>query len=143
MKELHDIDGVTNCEKSPHKTKERAVNENPIKEQHANFETEVKNLNQEETPFICGQCGKAFSNLESCTKHVNIHLFKCYKCAFETSNKIQLKAHERNEQEFYKCKSDHEDSCDTLNSENIQQNGRQTFEREKCGRCFEWNRIRP
>ena len=72
--------------------------------------------------------------MESCTKYVNTHLLKC---AFETSNKSQLREHERNEHAFYKCTSDHKSPCDNLNSENIQNNDRKAFKCEKCESFYE------
>ena len=49
----------------------------------------------EDTPsYICGQCGENFVNQNQCLKHMDSHLFKCYKCEYTCENMEELASHE-------------------------------------------------
>ena len=69
-----------------------------------------------ETPpinrFICGQCSKSFDTIVECNTHVQSHKSKCYKCEFESDDKMQMKLHEKT-QHVLPC--DHTGECNMTN----------------------------
>ena len=50
-----------------------------------------------DTSYLCGQCDLCFDSLEECVGHVNTHMFKCFKCPFESKEKSIVQKHENHE----------------------------------------------
>ena len=83
-------------------------NELQLKKHLLNAHTKHADL---ETAFLCGQCNLSFESLLKCQEHVDAHLYKCYKCNFESKNSVDVMKHEKNEHELFNCESSSNIKC--------------------------------
>ena len=104
MKAKHNVD-VFYCSECTYSDKNRSFLEKHAHDVHRNKDGDNKKEVEEsaEAAYICGQCGKSFLDLHSCTVHMDTHLYKCYKCNFETKDQVTIKKHERAKHELLQC----------------------------------------
>ena len=52
---------------------------------------------------ICGQCGLMFSDELQCNSHMREHMYKCYKCNFESEREEVILKHKNMEHKLLSC----------------------------------------
>ena len=103
--EINSAKGAKNTTDSPFKEKVKTV------ETPQNIQNTIDDTVKEEA-FICGQCNCSFNSFLECQEHIEAHLFKCYKCDFESVIKGEVMKHEKKEHSMLNCdKTLHTGKC--------------------------------
>ena len=111
---------------SVHEKKMGLTNKNEVSDK---YDAEIKETTVEAAAYICGQCGKIFADLDLCNNHMETHLFRCYRCNFESDDQSKVKKHEKTEHGLLKCNKTHEGDCKPVNSVKSSPTS------EKCDQC--------
>ena len=103
-------------------------------------------MNDEAPTIFCGQCGEHFVNENQCSKHMESHLFKRYKCEYTCESKENLAQHENSKHNLLSNNKNNEMEQQQTqrkdSQENYEHEGRLHTEKENklknaCNQCTE------